>query len=125
MVVSLCRSNACNTIGFMDSPERLNVLISRARNGLILVGNSSTFEQSRKGGELWSRFFDLLRKGGHFYRGFPVKCQRHPNWTRLMEQPDDFDISPAGGCTEPWYASDSLFAPSFYILTSYTQRDLT
>lgn len=88
----------------MDSPERLNVLISRARNGLILVGNSSTFERSKKGGELWSRFFDLLRKGRHFHRGFPVKCQRHPNSTRLMEQPDDFDISPTGGCTEPWYA---------------------
>ena len=50
----------------MDSFERLNVLISRARNGLVLVGNSSTFEGSKKGGKLWSRFFDLLREGGHF-----------------------------------------------------------
>ena len=33
----------------MSSPERLNVLISWARNGLILVGNWSTFERSRKG----------------------------------------------------------------------------
>ena len=107
----------------MASPERLNVLISRARNGLILVGNSSTFEESKMGGKLWSRFFDLLRKGGHFYGGFAIKCERHPNWSRLMKRPDDFDTSP--GCTERWYVSSPLFAPSVYVLTLYTQWDVT
>ncbi|KAL4063833.1 P-loop containing nucleoside triphosphate hydrolase protein [Scleroderma citrinum] len=114
VIASLCRSNASNDIGFMHSPERLNVLISRARNGLILIGNSSTFERSKKGGTLWSRFFDLLRKGGHFYKGFPVKCEKHPNWMgRVMEKFDDFDISPTGGCTEPWYVSYPSFMLSY------------
>lgn len=87
----------------MSSPERLNVLISRARNGLILVGNSSTFERSRKGGQLWSQFFDLLRSGGYIYKGLPIKCQRHPSCIREIGRPEDFDEhSPDGGCTEPW-----------------------
>ncbi|KAL4068441.1 P-loop containing nucleoside triphosphate hydrolase protein [Scleroderma yunnanense] len=102
VVASLCRSNSSNSIGFMDSPERLNVLISRARNGLILIGNSSTFERSKKGGKLWTDFLELLRKGGNVYRGFPIKCERHPNWTYEIDHPDNFDAySPDGGCTEP------------------------
>jgi hypothetical protein len=31
----------------MVAPERLNVLLSRARNALVLVGNSETFLASR------------------------------------------------------------------------------
>lgn len=38
MIASLTRSNNTNDIGFMCAPERLNVLLSRARNGLILIG---------------------------------------------------------------------------------------
>ncbi|KAG6328790.1 hypothetical protein ID866_10299, partial [Astraeus odoratus] len=102
VVASLCRSNTSNAIGFMDSPERLNVLISRARNGLILIGNSSTFEHSKKGGKLWTDFLTLVRNGRYMFKGFPVRCERHPNWTMEIENPDDFDThSPDGGCTEP------------------------
>ena len=106
VVASLCRSNSDNSIGFMSAPERLNVLISRARNGLILIGNSSTFEQSKKGGELWTKFLNLVRRGKYMYSGLPVRCQRHPDWTREIQQPDEFDVySPDGGCTEPWFVS--------------------
>ncbi|KAI6121070.1 P-loop containing nucleoside triphosphate hydrolase protein [Pisolithus sp. B1] len=99
---ALCRSNPSNSIGFMDSPERLNVLISRARNGLILIGNSATFERSKKGGKLWTDFLNLMRKGGYVFEGFPIKCEKHPSKRRIMEQPDDFDAyAPDGGCTEP------------------------
>ncbi|KAI6040717.1 P-loop containing nucleoside triphosphate hydrolase protein [Pisolithus marmoratus] len=102
VVASLCRSNSSNSIGFMGSPERLNVLISRARNGLILIGNSTTFEHSKKGGKLWTDFMDLLRKGGYVFGGFPVRCEKHPDKTREIEHPDDFDAyAPDGGCTEP------------------------
>ncbi|KAI6102496.1 P-loop containing nucleoside triphosphate hydrolase protein [Pisolithus croceorrhizus] len=102
VVASLCRSNSSNSIGFMDSPERLNVLISRARNGLILIGNSATFECSKKGGKLWTDFLDLMRKGGYVFGGFPVKCEKHPDKKREIAQPDDFDAyTPDGGCTEP------------------------
>ncbi|KAI6101488.1 P-loop containing nucleoside triphosphate hydrolase protein [Pisolithus croceorrhizus] len=102
VVASLCRSNSSNSIGFMDSPERLNVLISRARNGLILIGNAATFECSKKGGKLWTDFLDLMRKGGYVFGGFPVKCEKHPDKKREIAQPDDFDAyTPDGGCTEP------------------------
>lgn len=103
VITSLTRSNKSNAIGFMDSPERLNVLLSRARDGLILIGNSQTFLHSRKGGALWKRFFTLLEKGQYVYQGFPVKCERHPEHAVLLKRASDFDnLCPDGGCTEPW-----------------------
>jgi superfamily I DNA and/or RNA helicase len=45
----------------MASPERLNVLLSRARNGLILIGDANTFMGSPRGRDLWSRFIGMLK----------------------------------------------------------------
>lgn len=105
MVGSLTRSNTRGDIGFMKSPERLNVLVSRARNGLILIGNSETFIHSRKGGSLWRKFFDHLKMNDHIFEGLPVKCEKHPDRTAFLSSPDDFDLQcPDGGCKEPWYS---------------------
>ncbi|OJD15900.1 hypothetical protein AJ78_03879 [Emergomyces pasteurianus Ep9510] len=101
VIVSLTRSNSRGDIGFLSSPERLNVLISRARDALIILGNASTFVQSRKGGELWTKFTNLLKEGSHIYSGFPVKCERHPDRRALLSCPEDFDDCPDGGCMEP------------------------
>jgi hypothetical protein len=103
VVISLTRSNARNDIGFMTSPERLNVLLSRARNALILIGDAQTFMGSRRGGELWQRFIAMLRVGNHLYDGFPVRCERHLDRSLLLRSPEAFDKEcPDGGCTEPW-----------------------
>ncbi|MCJ1382149.1 hypothetical protein MMC17_005261 [Xylographa soralifera] len=101
VVISLTRSNDRHDIGFMSSPERLNVLLSRARNALILIGNPTTFLKSRKGQDLWRRFFSLLKQGSHVYEGFPVKCERHPDRTSILRDPKDFELCPDGGCNEP------------------------
>lgn len=71
----------------MFSPERLNVMLSRARNGLVIVGNATTFTHSKKGGELWRKLIDLLRTGGHLYEGLPVKCERHPSRVATLVGP--------------------------------------
>ncbi|KAK7464369.1 hypothetical protein VKT23_006536 [Stygiomarasmius scandens] len=102
VVCSLTRSNLNHDIGFMFAPERLNVLLSRARNALIMIGNSETFENAKKGKALWKQFFQLLRNRGHVYEGFPVKCERHPDRIGLACNEDQFDTEyPDGGCSEP------------------------
>jgi hypothetical protein len=101
--VSLTRSNSRGDIGFLYAPERLNVLLTRARDAIILIGNMETFMASRKGKELWTRFFDLLKETNSLHDGFPVKCEQHPSTTALLKEPDDFDRHcPDGGCSEPW-----------------------
>ncbi|KAK5072925.1 hypothetical protein LTR64_000665 [Lithohypha guttulata] len=104
VVVSLTRSNKHGDIGFLSSPERLNVLVSRARDGLIIIGDSATFLQARNaaGRELWTSFFSLLKKGSHIYHGVPVRCERHRDQGTLIIKPEDFDHScPDGGCASP------------------------
>ncbi|KAL8647529.1 MAG: hypothetical protein Q9210_005505, partial [Variospora velana] len=105
VVISLTRSNTTGDIGFMSAPERLNVLLSRARNALIMIGNSETFVGSRKGAPIWTRLFDMLTAGGHMYTGFPVQCVRHPEKKALLREDTDFDAQcPEGGCSEPCVA---------------------
>lgn len=49
IIASTVRSNNRNDIGFLASPERVNVLMSRARDGMFIFGNSVTLSQSRQG----------------------------------------------------------------------------
>ena len=103
VLVSLVRSNSSGDIGFMFSPERLNVLLSRARNALIMIGNAETFLHARKGRELWASLLDILSNDNHVYDGLPVQCERHPTRTAILTSPKDFEEkAPDGGCEEPW-----------------------
>lgn len=87
----------------MSSPERVNVLLSRARNALIMIGDAETFVGSRKGKDIWERLMQLLKAGHHIYDGFPVKCEHHPDRKTLLRRPEEFDEHcPDGGCSEPW-----------------------
>ncbi|KAJ9156715.1 Stage V sporulation protein K [Pleurostoma richardsiae] len=102
VIVSLTRSNQAGDIGFMSAPERLNVLLSRARNCIIMIGNMDTFMSSKKGKDAWVPLFESLKKKGHLYDGLPVKCEKHPEKKFLLGRPIDFETCcPDGGCAEP------------------------
>lgn len=101
VIASLVRSNKRGDIGFMAQQHRLNVLLSRARHGLILIGNGETFRNSPSGGELWMKLFDLMKE--RIYDGLPVVCSQHSYRTNILKTPLDFDLKcPDGGCAEPW-----------------------
>lgn len=103
VIATLTRSNPNHDIGFMSSPQRLNVLLSRARDALILIGNADTFLGARKGQELWAQFLSLLKRGKHVYDGLPVKCEQHLDRMAILSRAIDFDDEcPDGGCKEPW-----------------------
>ncbi|KAI0888621.1 P-loop containing nucleoside triphosphate hydrolase protein [Annulohypoxylon maeteangense] len=102
VVVSLTRGNDNGDIGFMCAPERLNVLISRARNSLIMIGNANTFINAKKGSEEWTRLFDQLKAGGRIHGGFPLRCEKHPDTKHIVRSAEEFDLlCPDGGCTLP------------------------
>ncbi len=104
VIVSLRRSNSDHDIGLLSSPERLNALISKARDALIIIGNAETFRNSPKGGEMWGKLIGLLEAQGHIYEGLPVRCEQHKDFTASLSKPEDFHTKcPEGGCTEPWY----------------------
>ena len=48
IVISLVRSNQEGRAGFLNTSNRINVLLSRAMHGMYLVGNVDTFMSTRK-----------------------------------------------------------------------------
>ncbi|KAI1106987.1 P-loop containing nucleoside triphosphate hydrolase protein [Jackrogersella minutella] len=102
VIVSLTRSNEDGDIGFMAEPERVNVLISRARDALIMIGSANTFMNAKKGRDEWTRLFNHLKADGKIYDGLPLKCMKHPETKCIVRSAEDFDIyCPDGGCTLP------------------------
>ncbi|XP_071941571.1 regulator of nonsense transcripts 1 homolog [Antedon mediterranea] len=58
IIFSAVRSNKDQFIGFLDDERRFNVLLTRARRGLIIVGNASTLRSSA----LWSHWINWVKE---------------------------------------------------------------
>lgn len=106
VLVSLVRSNETGQIGFLKEPERVNVMLSRARDCEIIFGNRATLERAKgtlvplKGGLLWKKIFSHLESSGRIFEGLPVVCQNHRNRS-ILSCPKDFDrYCCDGGCSE-------------------------
>lgn len=57
ILFSTVRNNPLGKIGFVSDARRMNVALTRAKNGLILVGNDHTL---RNGSDLWKDYIDYL-----------------------------------------------------------------
>ncbi|KAG2423774.1 hypothetical protein HXX76_015050 [Chlamydomonas incerta] len=103
VIISLVRSNAGGSIGFLREPERINVLLSRARHGMILFGNSKTLRtaKSPEGRRHWGGVLGMLEERHAVLPGLPVCCQRHGTTSLLINPPDFARLSPDGGCVRP------------------------
>jgi AAA domain len=103
VIESMVRSNSTGSIGFMQEPERVNVLLSRARLGLVIIGNRQTLEatRSQRGRELWQHVLQLLDAQDAVMPGLPAVCQLHSDdAVTLLSTPEAFRSSfPNGGCT--------------------------
>eukprot|EP00981_Chlorochromonas_danica_P002871 scaffold572_cov163-Ochromonas_danica.AAC.1 len=91
IIASLVRSNPRGDIGFLDVAERVNVLMSRARDGFYLIGNSSTFKQchTERGKEVWENIFRVLEGNNAVQNGFPTFCPDHKK-LHLLKNEEDF-----------------------------------
>ncbi|KNC52601.1 DNA-binding protein SMUBP-2 [Thecamonas trahens ATCC 50062] len=65
IVLSCVRSNQYQGIGFLSNPRRLNVALTRAKHGLIIVGNAKTLARDQLWHDLISHYKDneLLVEG--------------------------------------------------------------
>ncbi|CAK9437370.1 uncharacterized protein LODBEIA_P17480 [Lodderomyces beijingensis] len=66
MVMSCVRSNAQGTIGFLRDERRLNVALTRAKYGLIMVGDVSTL---KRGDQLWREYIEYLQSKNSIHGG--------------------------------------------------------
>lgn len=60
VVISVVRCNEAQQLGFVADQRRLNVALTRARRGLVIVGNAATLAAD----PTWSRLIQWMRKKG-------------------------------------------------------------
>ena len=95
VVISLVRSNPHGRCGFLRSPNRINVLLSRAQHGMYIIGNSQTAIHV----PMWAKVIEILRQGKNIGTALDLECPRHPSSLIKVSTPDDFPkSSPEGGC---------------------------
>ncbi|GEQ72459.1 hypothetical protein JCM33374_g6146 [Metschnikowia sp. JCM 33374] len=72
IVMSCVRSNEENKIGFLKDGRRLNVALTRARHGLILIGDVRCLKE---GDDLWKSYMAFLKARGYLFRGSDFKYE--------------------------------------------------
>ncbi|KAG8158268.1 hypothetical protein KVR01_012029 [Diaporthe batatas] len=98
VIISLVRSNPQNRCGFLSTSNRINVLLSRAKHGCYIIGNSNTYRNV----PMWNQIIQLLQANNNIGDQLELQCPRHLDTPILVSQPDDFAmLSPEAGCTLP------------------------
>ena len=59
IIFSAVRSNDVGQLGFLEDDKRMNVLLTRARRGLIVIGNSTTLAQKDS---TWKKWVEWMGK---------------------------------------------------------------
>lgn len=65
VIVSLVRSNTFQGIGFVADKRRMNVTLTRAKHGLIIIGDSFTLYKN----EIWASLLNWYDERGNIYEG--------------------------------------------------------
>ena len=98
VVISLVRSNEEHKCGFLKTDNRVNVLLSRAKHGMYIIGDSETARQ----GPMWGRVIGMLEEKEIIGPALALQCPRHPDTPIYVWKMEDFTrLSPEGGCSEP------------------------
>lgn len=107
VILSLVRNAGCAdvldpktnaTIGFLRSPNRSNVALSRAQHGMYILGNA---EQLAEASDMWRSVVNDLADQDAVGPGFPISCKRHGQVV-YIDAPGKLPLmSPNGGCNKP------------------------
>lgn len=96
VIISLVRSNPQKRCGFLSTSNRINVLLSRAKHGCYIIGNSRTYSNV----QMWNQVIRLLQANNNFGDELELQCPRHPDTPILVSRPEHFSqLSPDGGCS--------------------------
>ena len=77
----------------IQSENRINVALSRAKHGLYVLGNASNLRKNNT----WTTILDEMEKEGQIGFGFPIVCARHPEQVKTISEPGQLPkVAPLG-----------------------------
>lgn len=80
IIFSTVRSNARRELGFMGNPKRLNVALTRARYGLVIIGDAEFLAiASRNRCSHWLHLLEFCQRRGYLRTGNLTDSQRMSN----------------------------------------------
>ncbi|KAF2904003.1 hypothetical protein ILUMI_02174 [Ignelater luminosus] len=88
ILLSLVRNNEDNKIGFLKIENRICVALSRAREGLYIMGNIDLLCQNSK---IWSKIKIALELQDALGKSLLLHCQIHPEHKTKVAVAKDFD----------------------------------
>ena len=96
ILLSLVRCNKNGIVGFLKVDNRICVALSRAKQGLYIVGN---LDQLCASTPLWQTIRDSLQETGSVGESLTLVCQNHPYERREVKTGEEIaHESPEGGC---------------------------
>lgn len=96
ILLSLVRSNLENKIGFLSTPNRVCVALSRAKHGFYLIGNMNCLEENS---EIWPDIKKQLEMHEAIGPALELQCLVHKNRTMVSKKSDFLSVT-EGGCSK-------------------------
>lgn len=97
VIVSTVRCNPEGRTGFLREDNRVNVMLSRAKHGMLILGSMETVQKARRPAKMFLSVCKHLEQQKLVDDYVPLRCYRHGKETLVRsaaEVPDD------GGCSE-------------------------
>lgn len=90
VILSTVRSNFESRVGFLKTPNRINVGCSRAKNGFYIVGNATLMSAV----PMWRQIAKDLSNKQRIGPAFSVCCSRHPGKVYQIRNPEQWHNIP-------------------------------
>ena len=100
ILVSTVRSNSQGKIGFLGEYNRVNVMFSRAKHGMIIFGNSTIVRAKTKQPSMYAQVLSIIGSKGLIGPHIGLCCQQHSDVVQCSSA-DDIKRHHDGGCLMP------------------------
>ncbi|XP_059483772.1 NFX1-type zinc finger-containing protein 1-like [Neocloeon triangulifer] len=98
ILLSLVRGNHNGNIGFLANENRVCVALSRAKHGIVIVGDMDTLSSKA---QVWKSIKDSLQEQRALDTSLTLRCEAHPQCIFRVQNAADFQrLAPFGGCNE-------------------------
>lgn len=96
VLISTVRCNERGRVGFLKSENRVNVMLTRAKHGMFIIGSEQTIRRAPDA-TAFNTVLDYVTEKNFIGTHIPLKCEKHGTETLVSSSAE---IPSDGGCRE-------------------------